>query len=279
MINCRQLSLKERVLRAPSRSCVHVTPATLSGRSRQNKYKDWNVSQVDQAYDAVVKQNFSIRRAAEEFGIPRSTLHDRVSGRVLPGCCSSPPKYLSSEEEDELAQFLQTCAEIGYARTRQQVMLIVQQVVDKKGLHVKVSSGWWESFRRRHRDLAVRSAERISYAKILAGIPSILSNYFDLLEDTLVKNDLDQKPCLIFNVDETGMPLDPPSLKIITSRGVKNSQIISSGHKSQVTVVGCCSAGGIALPPMVVFDRKSLRPEYTNGEVPGTIYGLSKSSG
>ena len=62
-------------------------------------------------------------------------------------------------------------------------MLIVQQVVDKKGLHVKVSSGWWESFRRRHRDQAVRSAECISYAIILAGIPSILSNYVDLLEN------------------------------------------------------------------------------------------------
>ena len=74
------------------------------------------------------------------------------------------------------------------------------------------------------------------------------------------------------------MPLDLPFLKIITSRGVKHSQIISSGHKNQATVVGCCSAGGITLPPMVVFDRKSLRPEYTNGEVPGTIYGLSKSS-
>ena len=31
------------------------------------------------------------------------------------------------------------------------------------------------------------------------------------------------------------------------------------------------------MPPLVIFDRKNLRPEYTVGEVPGTLYGLSKN--
>ncbi len=30
-------------------------------------------------------------------------------------------------------------------------------------------------------------------------------------------------------------------------------------------------------PPMVIWDRKQLNLELVNGEVPGTIYGLSKS--
>lgn len=29
--------------------------------------------------------------------------------------------------------------------------------------------------------------------------------------------------------------------------------------------------------PSVIFDRKTLNPEYTRGEVPGTLYGLSQS--
>ena len=47
---------------------------------------------------------------------------------------------------------------------------------------------------------------------------------------------------------------------------------MSSGLKSQVTVVGC---GGQCIPPMVIWDRKNLPPELAVGEVPGTIYGLS----
>ena len=50
---------------------------------------------------------------------------------------------------------------------------------------------------------------------------------------------------------------------------------MSSGVKSQVTVVACVSAGGQCLPPMVIWDRKMFPPELAVGEVPGTIYGLS----
>ena len=33
--------------------------------------------------------------------------------------------------------------------------------------------------------------------------------------------------------------------------------------KTQITVVGCVSARGYCLPPMVIWDRKRLRPELT----------------
>lgn len=277
-MNCKQLPLKDRILWVTNSSGARGGDRKPPGKTHGRvNYKDWHESQLNRACDAVIKESFSIRRAAEQYAIPRSTLHDRMSGRVVHGSRSGPPTYLSCEEEEELCQFLRSCAEIGFPKTRLDVIRLVQQVVNRKGLNVKVSHGWWESFRRRNSEFCLRSAERVSHARMLATMPTILEKYFDLLEDTLVKNGLLHKPCAIFNVDETGMPLDPPSLKIVTSRGVKHSQVVSSGDKSQITVVGCCSAAGIAVPPMVIFDRKSLRAEYTEGEVPGTIYALSKS--
>ena len=77
----------------------------------------------------------------------------------------------------------------------------------------------------------------------------------------------------MFNMDESGMPLDPPSLKVVTSAGIKPG--FCSGNKAQVTVVACCNAAGYVLPPMVIFDRKTLKRELTTGEVPGTMYSLS----
>ena len=44
-----------------------------------------------------------------------------------------------------------------------------------------------------------------------------------------------------------------------------------------ITILACASASGYALPPFVVFDRKTLNQELTKGEVPGTVYGLSAS--
>lgn len=273
ILSCKHVSLKERILHAPTQP--HPDGFTCFGR-RPSKYKDWQQCQLEQAYNAVMRDGLPIRRAAELFSVPRSTLHDRISGRVPQGSSSGPPRYLLTEEEEELAQFLRSCAEIGFARSRQQVISLVQSVVNKKGLNVRVTSGWWDSFRHRHKDLVLRTAEQLSYVRMLSSAPTILDNYFDLLGDTLEKNHLLQKPSAIFNVDETGIPLDPPSLKIVAPR-CRHSQLVSSGDKGQITVVGCCSAAGFSLPPMVVFDRKRLKPEWTVGEVPETVYGLSKS--
>ena len=39
-----------------------------------------------------------------------------------------------------------------------------------------------------------------------------------------------------------------------------------------------CNAGGLfALPPHVIFDRKTVKLELTEGKVPGTMYGFSDS--
>ena len=42
-------------------------------------------------------------------------------------------------------------------------------------------------------------------------------------------------------------------------------------------MLACTSAAGYALPPFVIYDRKTLNPEYTIDEVPGSIYGLSQN--
>ena len=107
----------------------------------------------------------------------------------------------------------------------------------------------------------------------------IIDNYFDLLESTLLENDLCDMPCQIFNVGESGMSLDPPSLKVVTKLGVKHSQAVSTGCKTNITVVACCSTAGAVIPPMVIFDRKTLNPKLAEGELSGTFYGLSKMDG
>ena len=48
-----------------------------------------------------------------------------------------------------------------------------------------------------------------------------------------------------------------------------------AGKKGQITIVGCVNASGQAIPPMVIFDAKNLNHAWTQGEFPGTRYGLS----
>ncbi len=97
----------------------------------------------------------------------------------------------------------------------------------------------------------------------MASSPELLGHYYDLLEQTLVDKDLLDNPLQIFNMDETGMPIDPIPTKVVVLKGTKHPTSVTTGNKAQVTVVACCNAAGYIMPPMVVVDRKTLKPEMT----------------
>jgi hypothetical protein len=90
-----------------------------------------------------------------------------------------------SDTEDELVRFIEGCNTIGYSRTKQ-IMELVQLVMSDKGRNVKVTEGWWSSFRRRHPQLVLRTAEPVSRIRHVGTTPEILNNYFDLLEDFIL---------------------------------------------------------------------------------------------
>ena len=43
----------------------------------------------------------------------------------------------------------------------------------------------------------------------------------------------------------------------------------------QITILACANAAGAVIPPMVIFEGKRLNAEWTKGEVPCTLYGMS----
>ena len=247
--------------------------------SRPSNYKGWSQRSMAAALKAVIEDGMSVRGAAEYYGVPKSTLGDRVSGRVLPGVTSGRCTYLSHEEEEELVTFLCRTALIGHARTRKEVMAIVDRLLSSRGKKTAVSPGWWASFVARHPKLTLRTPATLSLARANATDRVVIDNYFDELERALDETRLIDRPCQIFNMDETGMPFDPQPLKVVTWRGHKNPTQVSSGQKTQVTVVGCVSAGGQCIPPMVIWDRKNLPPELAVGEVPGTSVRSQLSNG
>ena len=73
------------------------------------------------------------------------------------------------------------------------------------------------------------------------------------------------------------MPLDPKPLKVVVQKGIKYPRAVTSGNKAQITVSTCCNTAGYVISPFVIYDRETLKPEMYEGEVPGTMYGLSDS--
>ena len=94
-----------------------------------------------------------------------------------------------------------------------------------------------------------------------------------MLTDTLNNSGLMHKPMQVYNCDETGMPLGAYHHKVVAQAGSNPTCITSNSSKSQVTVLACVSATGVAMPPFVIFQRKTMNRELTIGEIPGTFYG------
>ena len=244
-------------------------------QGRPDYYKQWTEDRMSKAVKAVTVDGLSIRQASEEYAVPRSTLHDRIAGRVKTGSKSGPKKYLSTLEEEELVSFLKNCSSIGYGKTRKETIAVVQATVDKKGINCQVSESWLKSFRQRHPELTLKAGENISKDRDIGASVENLENYFDILECTLSENDLLHKPCQIFNADETGIPLDAKPLKVYGTVSQKNFYSVSTGNKKHITVLACVSAGGISLPPMIIYNRSGLGVGMDDGSIPGTLFAFS----
>jgi len=112
----------------------------------------------------------SVSETARKHGIPKTTLHDRVSGKVIHGVKPGPRPYLSPKEEGNLGLFLKQCAKLGYGKTRKDVLGIVQSTAVDKGLlrSSRVTEGWWRRFLERQSDLSLRQGDSTAHVRMEA---------------------------------------------------------------------------------------------------------------
>ena len=68
---------------------------------------------------------------------------------------------------------------------------------------------------------SLRSTDSLSRVQANALTEDNMTQYFSLLEKTLTDNDLVNQASHIYNMDETGMPLDHKQLKLVALKGIK----------------------------------------------------------
>ena len=112
-----------------------------------------------------------VNKAAELHGVLRSTLKDRVNGRVTHGTKPGPSPYLNSQEEKELSEYLIRVSEVGFGKIWKQVKVMVERVAKEKGrleANQKICDGWWHRFLDQQPKLAVRKGDSTSCCRSYA---------------------------------------------------------------------------------------------------------------
>ena len=247
---------------------------------KRGRYLCYDVDDMTGAFKAVQEEDCPIERAAKRFGVPITTLKDRVKGRIsIDTVRSGPSTAFSLEDEDVLHRHLKVMAEVGFGYSRQETLNLASDLAFHLGIRNRkypLSFDWFYSFMSRWPDLKVTKPRSLEAARAKSATESAVKNYFEELKSILTKYDLMDKPHCIYNIDEKGMSADHKPPKIIAGKFYK-AQAVTTGKSKTVTMIGCGSAAGQQIPPFFVFPGKRMVDTLMDGASAGAVGVMSDS--
>ena len=122
------------------------------------EHRDWTENKAEEAVNAC-HRGMSIQRAAEFYGILKSTVSDKVNGKMPMGQKKGPPTKLSLELEDRIKKWIIHLVRIGYGQMRSDILDKVEELLNKLNIQKKFSDSnrpsikWYTLFMERHPNL------------------------------------------------------------------------------------------------------------------------------
>ena len=139
-----------------------------------------DLATLQHAIDAVKSQSMSMRTASRVYGIPRSTLFDKLHGNTP--LVFQSKTVLTSAEEQRLVNWVLHMSQIGYGWTRFEVIDTVKRIVetDKRPNpfnNNKPGREWWHGFVQRHPEMSERIPQQPGKERVIS-TPSKVNQWF-----------------------------------------------------------------------------------------------------
>jgi len=254
-------------------------------RNPEHTRGKWSQDQLTAALEAI-KKGTSIRQASIENGIPRKTLERRFKSGNVTKDRMGPTCTLGKKNEEKMVQHIKIMQKHGFPFTRDDLRALAYNFANQLKIKHRFNNDtqkagyeWLYSFLSRHPDISVRKSEGLSLARSLSMNRQKVNEYFKFLGDIFEQNGLLTKPGSIYNMDETGLQLNNRPGHVIAEKGSKSVSSVISGEKGEtITVIACCNAEGIFLPPACIMKGKNKKPEFEDGMPPGSVVYMSEKS-
>jgi len=129
----------------------------------------WCVEGMKKAIEAVVTQEKSLRQAAREYGVPPTTLKRRIDTSLPAEAKPGPSTVLSKEEEDRLAKYIITMAEMGFGLSPKDIRSLAYEIAESSGRNHPFTNklagkDWFQAFMRRY-NISLRTPQPLSHAR------------------------------------------------------------------------------------------------------------------
>ena len=133
---------------------------------------------------------------------------------------------------------------------------------------------WLERFFKSNK-LTLKKATMISRErKYFTSNPFLVFDFYEQLSTIIDSNNL--QPNQIWNMDETGFPLDPKKQMSVAPKGKRAYKTTQGSGRENITVLSVANAAGRVLDPLIINQRayflESMRAE---NALPNTYYGVS----
>ncbi len=233
---------------------------------------------IEQAIEALRNGDFkSLRAAGRAYGVPETTLRDRLKGSTNRVIAHQHQQKLTPLQEDFLADWILEEAARGQPPSHARARDMANRVVRMNGGTELLGVKWIQNFLKRNLRVASVVGRKIEAARADAASAEQVRAWMELFEATRTRYSIPHEH--IYNMDETGLALGVcTNTQVLTSSKKKKAYKKTPENREWVSILECISATGRTLRPAVIFKGKSLQTTwFPSATVPDWLYTTSEN--
>ena len=200
-------------------------------------------------------KKMSIRRAAQAYSVPRTTLAARIQGRVAQPEKRHEQLKLTATEEQTLVQYIIDLDARGFPPR-------IARVSDMADLLLAARHGkptgkqWVYRFVQRCPELKKRLSRAYDKQRALYEDPELINAWFRLVDNMCAKYAIDDAD--FYNFDETGfmMGVICSSMVVTGANREGRRKILQPGNQEWATVIKCISSNSFIIPLYLILQSK-----------------------
>jgi hypothetical protein len=205
----------------------------------------------------------SVRKAADLYEIPRTTLQARMNGAQPHSKAHITFQKLSPIEEDSIERSCKLLYGWGWPMTIAAIEGFAKQLLLAKGITEPLGNHWYQNFLLRHPNLKLSRSRTLDEARKDASHLEVLQGWFTLYTATKFAYGVADED--IYNMDEKGLMKGiGDNSKVIIPRIEGEAFVNQPGNRDWVSIIECIGINGYLLPPFLIFKGQRIQDSWVD---------------
>ena len=252
---------------------TYLSPTTARMASLKFIHSEEQIQKV--LSDISNKKYSSVRAAAKQTRISRSTLQARINGVKSRVSSHESSQVLSEAEERSLVWWLTRLTRTGFPASPQLAIQMAEYIREQRvqlscspvSFSRPIHRNWIYRFQSRSPEIRGLWTRQIENARHRAISYDNIKPWFDAVVEQFVEHQYSPKH--IYNMDEVGYGIgESQSSRALINKREKSSWKVINGKQEWVTAIECVNAAGESLPPMIIFRAKHLQSSWIPRDAP-----------